>query len=460
MIIRRTVLMAALALSSPWFAAAAEDPARLGKDLTPAGAERAASKDGTIPEWTGASPFTGAWTPGKRRSDAFRFKDDKPLFSIDASNVDKYASRLTPGQIAKFKSAKDYRMDVYPSRRTCNTPDWLAENNRKNVGTAKLADDGWSLKEAVVPGIPFAMPANGAQVLWNTKMRYRGLTVEWPLLRTTISPRRGGSDWILADMRQNYFYPWGKKGSALLSTLPPFENQVYFSFDTPAALAGQAAVVNVPLAKSGTETFYYFPGQRRVRRMPAYAYDAPQIGFENQYLMDEPQIFNATIDRFDWTVVGKKEVYIPYNAFGAYDYQAKWEDAVTTKGINPAFRRYELQRVWVVEGKVKAGTRHASARKVIYLDEDSWNMVTAEDYDQSGVLWKFKEAFPIPVYETGTCDATAFIQHNLLEDRFVFDMHVLGSGKDMAWRVDEAGLKDRSNGAFYTSENLRAISER
>lgn len=456
----RLIVLAAVLGPLTWAATAAEDPARLSKDLTPAGAERAGNKDGTIPEWTGASPFSGTWKPGTRRSDAFRFKDDKPLFSIDASNVDKYVQHLTPGQIARIKSAKDYRMDVYPSRRTCNTPDWVAENHKKNLATAKISDDGWSLKEAVVPGVPFPMPKTGVEVMWKTKMRYRGLAVDLPLLRSTVSPRRGGNDWIQAEMRQTYYYPWGRKGSTLLSTLPQWEWQLYFGFEAPAALAGQAAIVNMPLAKSGTETFYYFPGQRRVRRMPAYAYDAPQIGFENQYLTDEPQVFTGTIDRFDWTIVGKKEVYVPYNAFGAYDYQAKWEDAVTPRGINPAYRRYELHRVWVVEAKVKAGMRHASARKVLYLDEDSWNMLAGEDYDQSGALWKFKEGFVMPVYETGTCDATAFIQFNLLEDRFVFDIHALGTGKDLSWIVDEKALKERSNASFYTSENLRAISER
>ncbi|MFX4366072.1 DUF1329 domain-containing protein, partial [Acinetobacter baumannii] len=69
----------------------------------------------------------------------------------------------------------------------------------------------------------------------------------------------------------------------------------------------------------GSEVFYYFPGQRRVRRMPSYSYDSPQIGFENQYTMDEPTMFWGAMDRFEWKLVGKKELFIPYNSFGAYD---------------------------------------------------------------------------------------------------------------------------------------------
>lgn len=433
------------------------DAARLGKELTAVGAEPGASKDGAIPAFAPGDALLPGWAVGKRRADFFKFKGDKSLYSIDASNVDKYADKLSPGQVQMVKQTKGYRMDVYPSRRTCANPDFVLENTKQNVAAAKLGADGWSLKDAVLPGIPFAIPANGAEAMWNYKLKYAGIGFEWPLNIIALSPRKGSTDWIQAGATQTYYFPWGKKGSTPLAQLPPVEYYTYFAYESPTALAGQALAIVFYTDKPG-DTFYYFPGQRRVRRMPTYAYDAPQVGFENQYTMDEPRMFNGTMDRFDWKLVGKKELIVGYNAFGMYDPAAKLADVLKPEFPANEARRYELHRVWVVEATVKQGVRHVAPKRTFYLDEDSWSVVVADDYDAQGKLWKLRESFVIPVAETGSCDNPAFVQHNLVEGRYVFDQSPLGSGKDMRWVVES---KDPKFGAgFYTAENLRSISER
>jgi hypothetical protein len=293
--------------------------------------------------------------------------------------------------------------------------------------------------------------------MWNAKMKYMGVGYEYPNVYTALSPRAGSSEWIAATSTQTYFYPWGKKGSSQLSTLPQVEYFTYFTYKSPTALAGQALTVTSSLDKSN-EVFYYFPGQRRVRRMPTYAYDAPQIGFENQYTMDEPRLFNGTIERFDWKLVGKKELIVGYNAFGMYDPKVKFADVAKENAIDPAYRRYETHRVWVVEATVKAGIRHVAPKRIFYVDEDSWSLVVAEDYDAQGKLWKLREGFVIPVQETGACDNPAFVQYNLIDNRYLYDQGSLGAGKDMRWFVEANDPKLKEG--FYTSDNLRAISER
>nr|WP_316644662.1 DUF1329 domain-containing protein [uncultured Roseateles sp.] len=438
--------------------AAPRDAARLGTELSAVGAEPGANKDGSIPAFAGGEPPAPGWAWGKKRGDYWKHRAEKPLFSIDAANVDKYADRLSPGQVAMVKQTKGYKMDVYPTHRSCAVPDFVAENTRKNVGTAKLNANGWSLAEAVLPGIPFPMPDNGAEVMWNSKMRYRGLAVDYKYTITAASPRKGSDEWIKAGSEQTNFYPWGAKGSQLFSKMAPIENFVYFGYSTPAALAGQALAITI-YTEQPTETFLYFPGQRRVRRMPSYAYDAPQIGFENQYTLDEPFVFNGAMDRFDWKLVGKKELYVPYNSFGAYDFSAKFEDVAQKDFIAATHRRYELHRVWVVEATVKPGVRHLAPKRTFYVDEDSWNPLLADDYDGQGKLWKLREGFSIPVFETGACDVSAFVQYNLIEGRYVVDEHAIGTGSDVRW-LTEAGGNPRLKPGFYTSENLRAISDR
>ncbi|HEX5393685.1 MAG TPA: DUF1329 domain-containing protein [Rhodocyclaceae bacterium] len=451
-------MAATFCLGHAW-AATEADAAKLGKELTPAGGEKAANKDGSIPAWVGAEAPAAGWAYGKKRVDFWKHKSEKPLFTIDASNVAKYADKLSPGQVAMVKQIKGYQMDVYPTHRSCGVPDFVADNTKKNVGKTHLSPDGWSLKEATVPGYPFPIPANGAEAMWNAKLRYRGLGVDMPSVITAVSPRKGSSEWIKAASEQTLYYPWGAKGSNNLSKVGNgVEYYTYFTYNAPAALAGQALAITNFLDQPASETFYYFPGQRRVRRMPSYAYDSPQIGMENQYTLDEPMVFNGPIDRFDWKIVGKKEMYVSYNAFGAFDFDKKFEDIAKNEFIDPSHRRYELHRVLVVEATVKAGTRHAAPKRTFYLDEDSWNLVGADDYDAQGKIWKVREGYLIPVYETGTCDVTAFSQYNLAEGRYVFDMHAVGTGKDQRWNVEANGPRYKSS--FYTSENLRSISDR
>ena len=426
--------------------------------LTPSGAEREGNKDGTIPAWQGTEAPLPGWEWGKYRLSYWKHKDEKPLFTVDATNADKYADKLSVGQLAMLKQRKGYRMDVYPTHRTCGVPDFVAANTRKNLNVAKMGDDGWSLKEAAVPGFPFPIPANGVQAMWNSKMRYRGVGVDFKDTVTVVSPRRGGSDWIRAEEELTEFIPWGVKGSTALSTLPPVEFYVYFGYSAPAALAGQALAITQYLNQAENETFYYFPGQRRVRRMPSYSHDSPQIGMENQYTLDEPTVFNGPLDRFDWKLVGKKEVYVPYDAFGGYDFQAKFENVAQPDFIAEDHRRYELHRVWVIEATVKAGMRHSAPKRVAYLDEDSWAPLMMDDFDGQGNLAKMREGFLIPVYETGTCDFMAFVQNNMAEGRYVFDTHAVGTGKDIRWVTEPNG--PRFKASFYTADNLRAISER
>ena len=450
-------LILALFAASPGTQAA--DAARLGAELTPLGAEKAGNKDGSIPAWSGNEVQQMGWSYGKLRGEHFKHKDDKPTLTIDAANADKYAEHLSPGQLAMLKQIKGYSMQVYPTRRSCGAPDFVAANTKASVSTGKLAADGWGLKEATVPGIPFAMPATGIEAMWNAKKRYRGIGIDYKNVVTSVSPRKGSTEWIRAGQEFTAYMPWGAKGSTLLSKLPQVEYYAYFAYSSPTALAGQALSITYFLDQEGSETFYYFPGQRRVRRMPTYSYDSPQIGMENQYTLDEPFVFNGTLDRFDWKLVGKKELYVPYNAFGAYNFKGKFEDIAKPDFINPAQRRYELHRVWVVEATVKKGMRHTAPKRTYFLDEDSWNMVLADDYDAQGKLAKVREGFLIPVYETGTCDVSAFVQYNLNEGRYVFDMHAAGTGSDVRW-LTEPGDSPRMKASFYTSDNLRAISDR
>ncbi len=427
-------------------------------DLTVSGAEKAGSSDGRIPAYSGAQATPSGWSAGKLRSDYSPYKSERPLFSITAENVDKYAANLTPGQVAMFKQIKSYQMDVYPSHRDCGYPGWVQDNIKKNAGSAQLNASGDHIKNAVLPGLPFPAAKTGQEAIWNYLSRYRGVGVQWQKLNTMVSPRPGSAEWIRVVAHQTAYFPWGKKGANQLTADDPLYS-IYFAYETPAALAGQGLVDTFFFANSDSSAFYYFPGQRRVRRMPSYNYDAPQIGFENQYVVDEPWLFNGDIDRFNWKIIGKKEIYVPYNNFAMYDFKKSVDDVFKPDQVSASARRYELHRVYEVEATLKPNMRHISQKKVLYLDEDTYLALLGEDYDAQGKLWKTKEGYPIPVWELGgTCDVEPFAQYNLATNRYVTDQSVIGTGQDVQYFESSDSPAFHSN--YYTAENLRSISER
>ena len=429
-------------------------------ELTVVGAERAASKDGSIPalSTTMDRPAPG-WSPGKSRLEHWRYKDEKPLYVIDASNVDKYADKLSAGQVELIKTIKGYSMPVYPSHRSCVAPDFVQNNTKANATKAKIAADGWSLEAAALPGVPFPQPKSGIEAIWNHLTRYSGFAVDMPTAASYISPAPGQTEGVWIGWQQLLFFPWA---NSKVTSSPDAEGRLssaaYYAYREPAALAGQAANMRFYFGKD-SETFYYFPGQRRVRRLPTYAYDAPFIGFENQYTVDMAFMFSGNPDRFDWKLVGKKELYVPYNNVRLMDPNGS-RDIFKPNFVSPEVRRYELHRVWEVVATVKPGIRHIMPKKVFYLDEDTWGIVQGDHYDAQGKIWKVQESGIVPSWEIDAC--TGLVQMNsydLQSRRYVADPVLTSVGKDFT-AISEPGNDPRLKSNFFTAETLRANSER
>lgn len=151
-----------------------EQAARLGNDLTPLGAEKAASADGSIPAWNGGITAAPAgYTVGMHHPDPF--SDDKVLMTIDKSNLDQYKNLLSPGQIKLFEIYPDsYKMNIYQSRRTASFPQYVYDATKDIATKAELIEGGNGIINAAI-GIPFPMPATGLEAVWNHLLRYRGV---------------------------------------------------------------------------------------------------------------------------------------------------------------------------------------------------------------------------------------------------------------------------------------------
>ncbi len=421
----------------------------LGQDLTPVGAEKAGNKDGSIPAWDGGQKQApSGWKVGDPRPDPFA--SEKPLFSITAVNADKYKDRLSPGQMELLKTISGYRMDIYPTHRSCGFPDIVYQRSKENARIAKLADNGYFLSSATGSGFPFPIPANGTEAIWNHKLRWQGEGRIEPNY-TILSPQKGSSDFQRIDYVANYLVPFQSPDTKSVADAKDVEFYFFQETTTPAALAGTLAFGIYYLDKVN-EGWQYFPGQRRVRRLSTYAYDAPLIGLQDTYYVDQAWMYNGMLDRYDYKLVGKKELFVPYNSFALRDAKRfTTENLFGKDSFNQDARRYELHRVWEVDATVKAGMRHSAPKRTFYLDEDTWDILVEDLYDAQGKMQRVQEGSILPAWELGSCISQEYVSYDLPSGRYFGDIFVLGV-KETDWLAAKQG---RLKPEMFTVDYLR-----
>jgi hypothetical protein len=359
--------------------AATADYSRLGTDLTPIGAERAGNADGTIPAWDGGltQPPAG-WTPQQGYIDPFA--GDKPLFTITGAKVAQYESKLTEGQVALLRKYPEYRMNVYQTRRTAALPKDVTDRVAAQAGKVRL--QGFGLQNLGGSTTPFPIPSTGLEAIWNHLVRYLG----GGIVRAGHSfPVRSNGDYYKIGFRSQRIYAQNVEGAE--------PNRLFYAlgyFTEPATLRGTIFLVHEPVDQVAEQrsAWIYNAGARRVRRAPDLAYDGINDGSEGMITTDQVDGYNGAPDRYDWQLLGKREVYVPYNAYRLSDKSLKYKDILGKHTINADLVRYELHRVWVVEAKLKPGQRHIYLRRTFYLDEDSWSVVAEDAYDSRGGLWR------------------------------------------------------------------------
>ncbi len=399
-----TGALLALAAGAALAAVTADEAKKLGTTLTPTGAERAGNADKTIPDYTGGLTTAPAEYKKGSGTRPDPFAADKPLYSITGKNLAQYEGKLTDGTKELLKKQPNYRVDVYSTHRSIAFPAYVVENTVKNATSVKTTDGGLGL-EGTFAGIPFPIPKTGNEVMWNHLLRYTGQTyfTQYDSINVDSSGRA-----VLATTGQiTIDYPYYDPKRTVVSGA----NDIYFrtkiAYTAPARRAGEALLVQdyINPMKNDRKGWQYLPGQRRVKMAPDIAYDTPNPGSAGASTYDDAWVFNGAMDRYDFKLVGKREMIVPYNSFKlAY---AKDPYAVTTANhLNPDFVRWELHRVWVVEATLKEGKRHIYAKRTFYVDEDSWVAVASDEYDARGALFRAGFVYTFPLYDVPAPNAT------------------------------------------------------
>jgi hypothetical protein len=393
--------VAGLAIAGQTLAAAsAADAAKLGAELTPLGGEKAANADGSIPAWDGgltsaAQAGFPSFKSGGHHPDPYA--SDKPLYTVTAANLGQYSNKLTEGHKKLLQTYRNsFRMIVYPTHRSGAAPQRIYDATKRIATTAQLAPGGNGVTNAG-EGIPFAIPKSGVEVFWNHVLRYRGDVI---VRQIGQAPVTAGGDYTMVKFRDETMVAYSLPGAKSES----LDNIIaYFIQETisPARLAGEVLLVHETLDQSqeNRKAWVYNPGQRRVRRAPNVAFDNPGTNSDNLRTSDQLDVYNGSPQRYDWTLVGKKEMLVPYNSYKLGSNTVKYTDILKKNHINPELARYELHRVWVVDSKLKQGQSHLYSRRTLYVDEDSWQILAVDCYDSRGQLYRVQEGHVINFYD-------------------------------------------------------------
>ncbi|MNJ10786.1 hypothetical protein D3C77_49510 [compost metagenome] len=416
-LIQTGALSLALLIGNAMAAVSPEEAAKLGTSLTPLGAQKEGNADSSIPAWTGglkpdAAPVTNLFVGDP-------FADEKPMFTITAANAEQYKAKLSEGQMAMFKRYPDtYRIPVYKSHRTAANPQIVYDAAKKSALNTQPADGGNGLLNFTDSRYyAFPIPHSGVEVLWNHLTRYRGLNQKRESVQAV--PQVNGS-FTIVQLSDEIAFPQFMPADAQADS-----NNILFYYKqevtAPSRLAGTVVLMHetIDQVKEPRLAWVYNAGQRRVRRAPQVAYDGPGTASDGMRTTDNGDLFNGSPDRYDWKLIGKKEMYIPYNNYRLASPSVKYADILKPGHINQDLTRYELHRVWEVEATLKPGMRNIYAKRHMYFDEDTWQAALIDHYDGRGQLWRVAEGMAYNDYANGVSTYAAQALYDLIAGRYL-----------------------------------------
>lgn len=438
-----------------------EEVAKLGvsgTELTPAGAIRAGNADGSIPEWKNEpiKPPAG-FKPGTFHLDPFA--SDKILFTITAQNYKQYSDKLSQGHQKMFQIYPDYKMNIYPTHRSAVYPEYTYKSAIENASRAELivtADHRIGFKNAI-HAWPFPIPKDANEALMNEQGRpFPPYNANWENTLVTTS----SGDFELNRTPGFSYSPWSDSASSIDKFDPAVPGKGGRNYRqvviAPPKTAGEGVLQMQPahFAYGDPLTWLYNSGQRRVKRSPQVVYDFAFPGSDGMATVDQAYGYSSAGARYAWTLEGRMEMYVPYNAYKLHSGDIKVRDMITKDGrLNQDLARYELHRVWKLTGNLREGSRHVYKKRSLYLDEDTWWSLISDNYDNRGEIWRLQELHPVYFYDTGFTMYTIWNQYDMQAGRmFATGVDNEDPAPDFTWRPP--------NSSFFTPGALRSDSKR
>jgi hypothetical protein len=407
------------------------------------GSEAGGNATGTITAYKGAQGLECPADFKKGQRLPSPYKDEKPLFRIDHTNVDKYKDRLSPGQIARLKRNEKYYMNVYPTHRNWEYAEEFYLATEKSMKSSHLDEN--NILQGFQGGIPFPFPKNGTEAIWNVKRPYMGDDSYIIDCRRIVSP----SGKIKKTIRKAMVITYDERRlKSEIANPDRISYKIKGIYTYPADEAGTTLLTVGYIDDNRLEdAWLYLPTLRRVRRAPSLTGGGQM---EGETTMDELSLgFRGPVNDWKWKLLGKKEMYIPVNCYGMWKTDAPDKEECLPGDIEPSGARYELRRVWVVEGTPREGLNHPYSKRVGYYDEDTWAPAVGDRYDKRGNLWRMAEYYTAYDYCQKQRTVSAIMYLNLESGRYEVSGGCLADGS--TWGVFDSGLEESE----FTVQSLR-----
>jgi hypothetical protein len=381
--------VAAANLAHPALAqAATADASSLTTNLTPVGAERAGNADGSIPAWTGG--VVSPPLPPDQSVVVPMFTDEQALYTVDGSNMVQHQGMLSEGTEA-LMTKYGFKIKVYQTHRTAAAPQYVYDNIAKNVTRSKLEAAGGRYGfTGGYGGVPFPIPDSddpntaGVQIIWNHLVAWPGYSYKTD--STAFVVINGKLDLVFGGYQQFQAPYYDPDGSP--ETYQGYYGYVHQVAKAPGSLAGGEYLIwhtSNSLVKPDI-VWELLTGQGRVRKAPNEAYDTPNSQSNGINNLDDATGFYGSPQKYDWKLLGKKEMLVPYNCNAIPETMA--QDFLLPSFPNPGIVRWEKHRMWVVEATLHPGQFNTTARRMCYMDEDTWQILLSDCYDGQNNLVK------------------------------------------------------------------------
>jgi len=407
------LIAVALSCSNAFAKVSPEEAEKLGTTLTPMGAVKEANADGTIPEFSGTILGAPDWVDYQGTGTHFPdpYPDEKPLFTITSENYEQYKDKLTDGQLELFRKYSTFAMPIYETKRDFRYSDRTREHTKLNATRSELVSEGNGVDD-VFHGVPFPIPQNGLELIWNHQASPNYESTDGSLDSFAVLPNGSMSKEKSREERYILFYSPTMGRDTFINQ--PYGAKVMVQMQEPSRKKGEIILVHEfrDVSEQSRNAWQYLPGTRRVRRAPTISYDFP-IGPGGLRTVDDALLFNGATDRYTWKMEPSRELYVPYNNNKLDSTDLKYKDFLTPHHIDPTVMRYELRRCWIVVGELRSNKRHIYSKRRLYIDEDSWKAVLADNYDGRGNIWRTNYRTKIALYDMPGIGPRVEVYHDL-----------------------------------------------
>lgn len=432
-------------ISSVFFTVAMTTEVVANQLKTPMGSD-VAGDGNEIPHWEG-----GLTQPPEGFDDDYinPFPKDKPLFYIEKSNLEEHKERLSAGQIAFLNKYPEHKFPVYATRRTAAYTDLIYDALKYNAENSELLPRGTGVKQSRLTS-PFPNATTGEEMIWNHILRYRGMHSKAELTDAVVYET--GAKKVMRKSIEIF----GVYTNPDISEAKR-KNKIFLRKRkniAPPSIAGQMTLIHETLDQvlSPRKAWYYEPGQRRVRRTPDLEYADELFNSDGYKTVDQVDIYNGAPDLYEWKVIGKTIKYIPYNSYRMMGESA--DELIGENSIRFENTRYEAHRVWQVEAELRAGIKHQYAKRVFYIDEDSWQIALADEYAEGDPnVWRYSEAHSVNFYDVPLVWTAGNITYDLKKGGYYAEWLITSDDKPHRFDV-------KLNKRNFTSSAIRREGKR